>query len=333
MDPNYVTGEVVVQAAKKELATQRTNFQNKIDYSNREEANNFEKVAKLYLQEDRRHLLFIGAAGEKGDGFFARDAIEKGSFLCCYWGVRIDRNPFDWLKSENGDAYCFTDHTRFIINASDPLTSGWARYVNDDHKTPNVLTKRLTVDGTQHVAFRALRRIEPMEELRYDYGKINLPWRKEQHDQKDSKTETEEISLHIQMDSEPLANIEKDFCLTEIEVSGSEYDQVSLKTLTEKSFTSKTDLPKTTNAENEDTNENIDDTKQDCAQKTLEPEKSSGEVSDGNNSTENTESGHNLWKPKTYNDGYIIIDFNQETSEKTLRKITKIVLQINKNRN
>ena len=62
------------------------------------------------------------------------------------------------------------------------------------------------------------------------------------------------------MDSEPLTNVEEHFCLTEIEVSGSEYDQVSLKILTEKSVTSKADLQETTNAENEDTNENIDDT-------------------------------------------------------------------------
>ena len=139
--------------------------------------NNFENIAKLYLKEDRRHLLFIGAAGGKGDGLFASDVIEEGSFVCCYWGTRIDQNRFEWLKSQNADAHCFTDHTRFIINAADPLTSGWARFMNDDHKTPNVLPKILTVDGTHHVAFRALRRIEPMEELSYDYGNMSLPWR------------------------------------------------------------------------------------------------------------------------------------------------------------
>jgi len=54
-----------------------------------------------------------------------------------------------------------------------------ARFVNDDqrHKA-NYYTKAVTFASIPHVLIVAGRDLQPNEELRYDYGVANAPWRK-----------------------------------------------------------------------------------------------------------------------------------------------------------
>jgi hypothetical protein len=54
-----------------------------------------------------------------------------------------------------------------------------ARYVNDSPRQfANCIAKPTLVDGRPHVVLSALKNIEAGTELRYDYGRGNLPWRK-----------------------------------------------------------------------------------------------------------------------------------------------------------
>lgn len=63
------------------------------------------------------------------------------------------------------------------IDASDEDKS-LGRLVNDDHRRPNCKMKTVEVEGIPHLSLFALRDIEPGEEITFDYGKADWPWRK-----------------------------------------------------------------------------------------------------------------------------------------------------------
>ena len=51
------------------------------------------------------------------------------------------------------------------------------RLVNDNHIDPNAKMKYLTVQGKPHLCLFALRDISPGEEIAYNYGDSDWPWR------------------------------------------------------------------------------------------------------------------------------------------------------------
>ncbi|KAG2462214.1 KT5AA methyltransferase, partial [Polypterus senegalus] len=51
------------------------------------------------------------------------------------------------------------------------------RLVNDNHINPNCKVKRITVKGKPHLCLFAIRDISPGEEITYDYGSGDWPWR------------------------------------------------------------------------------------------------------------------------------------------------------------
>ncbi|KAK1784194.1 hypothetical protein P4O66_003972 [Electrophorus voltai] len=50
--------------------------------------------------------------------------------------------------------------------------------VNDEHKGPNCRMKKIIVQGKPHLCLFAIRDIMPGEEITYDYGGSDWPWRK-----------------------------------------------------------------------------------------------------------------------------------------------------------
>jgi len=52
------------------------------------------------------------------------------------------------------------------------------RFVNDDHISPNSTMKLVSVNDKPHLCLFAIRHIYPGEEIRYNYGSGNYPWRK-----------------------------------------------------------------------------------------------------------------------------------------------------------
>lgn len=51
------------------------------------------------------------------------------------------------------------------------------RLVNDDHLIPNSKMKTITVNGKPHLCLFAIKDINPGEEITYNYGNAEWPWR------------------------------------------------------------------------------------------------------------------------------------------------------------
>ncbi|KAI3354602.1 hypothetical protein L3Q82_019106, partial [Scortum barcoo] len=62
------------------------------------------------------------------------------------------------------------------------------RLISDEHVNPNSKMKTIKIDGKPHLCLFALKDISPGEEITYNYGDFNWPWRckKEQHQGLDS---------------------------------------------------------------------------------------------------------------------------------------------------
>lgn len=53
----------------------------------------------------------------------------------------------------------------------------FGRIVNDDHKHPNCEMRKIYVNGKIHLCLFALNDIKEGEEITYDYGGEDYPWR------------------------------------------------------------------------------------------------------------------------------------------------------------
>uniref|UniRef100_A0AAY4DH20 SET domain-containing protein n=1 Tax=Denticeps clupeoides TaxID=299321 RepID=A0AAY4DH20_9TELE len=115
-------------------------------------------------------------------GVFAESDIFKGDFILEYRGDLIDpeeskRRRRIYHNSLKGFMFDFIWHGKFwtIDAARDDGTLG--RLVNDDHINPNCKMKRIMVEGKPHLCLFALKDITPGDEIRYNYGDADCPWR------------------------------------------------------------------------------------------------------------------------------------------------------------
>ena len=93
--------------------------------------------------------------------------------LClCFPKVAI--MGFCFLKS---GLYLISSLVSFSVDATKP-SNRLGRLVNDSEKG-NCKMKKVIVDNVPHLCLFAIRDITINEELRYDYGINDLPWRKE----------------------------------------------------------------------------------------------------------------------------------------------------------
>lgn len=53
----------------------------------------------------------------------------------------------------------------------------FGRLVNDEHRHPNCRMKKIEVEGKPHLCLFALKDIKDGEEITYDYGGDDCPWR------------------------------------------------------------------------------------------------------------------------------------------------------------
>ncbi|XP_046691727.1 uncharacterized protein LOC124376601 isoform X2 [Silurus meridionalis] len=120
----------------------------------------------------------------KGRGVFAVTDFTKGSFVLEYRGELIScqesqRRQRLYHNSLKAFMFDFIWHGNFwtIDAARDDGTLG--RLVNDDHIKPNCKMKRILVEGKPHLCLFALRDIIPGEEITYNYGDGDCPWRNE----------------------------------------------------------------------------------------------------------------------------------------------------------
>ena len=68
----------------------------------------------------------------------------------------------------------------FICNRIDASSekSCLARFINDEEKRPNCKMKKLVFNNIPHLCLFALTDINRGDELRYNYGEDEYPWRK-----------------------------------------------------------------------------------------------------------------------------------------------------------
>ncbi|XP_054860790.1 uncharacterized protein LOC129347449 [Amphiprion ocellaris] len=157
--------------------------------------------AKFYVTagRDKAGLDIQYISAFKGRGIFATTPFEKGEFLLEYRGELINKQEcekrqrlyhsslkvFMFEFRFNGKLWC-------VDAAKEDGSLG--RLVNDDHINPNTKMKYFSVQGKPHLCLFAIRDISPGEEITYNYGDSDWPWRSKDLDeempQKSPETES-----------------------------------------------------------------------------------------------------------------------------------------------
>ena len=130
--------------------------------------------------------IIISQAGEKGEGVFATNAIFKGMIICEYVGKLISEHdskalgaglwppPVEQVTPKGNFSMFFKtlDGKRWCLDAVD--SDGPGRKINHSIKCQNVrpIVLRKNRGSKPEVYFKALRDVEPGEELLYDYGEF-----------------------------------------------------------------------------------------------------------------------------------------------------------------
>ncbi|XP_059406406.1 uncharacterized protein LOC132141148 isoform X2 [Carassius carassius] len=118
----------------------------------------------------------------KGRGLFAKDSICKGEFVVEYRGDIINDGELQDRRKRyhtSSAAFMFEFKWRgktWCIDASREDGS-FGRIVNDDQKHPNCEMRKIYVNGKIHLCLFALNDIKEGEEITYDYGGVDYPWR------------------------------------------------------------------------------------------------------------------------------------------------------------
>lgn len=109
-----------------------------------------------------------------GNGVFATDVIEKGERIVRYKGKLRSHDEVDAEYGdvdENGHTFLFTLNDDYVIDGN--IDSGVARWINHSCAPNCEAVVEEDDKGRPHkdkVFIEALRRIEPGEELTYNYG-------------------------------------------------------------------------------------------------------------------------------------------------------------------
>ncbi|XP_055022443.1 uncharacterized protein LOC129412454 isoform X2 [Boleophthalmus pectinirostris] len=118
----------------------------------------------------------------KGRGVFALLPFQKRDFVVEYRGQLIDLEESERRRRIYnakclGFMFDFMWHgKKWCIDAA--MEDGsLGRLVNDDHVHPNCRMKRILVGRKPHLCLFAVRDIHSGEEITYDYGDDNWPWR------------------------------------------------------------------------------------------------------------------------------------------------------------
>ncbi|XP_059371080.1 uncharacterized protein LOC132108389 [Carassius carassius] len=127
----------------------------------------------------------------KGRGVFAKARFRKGDFVVEYRGELIDSKESQRRRRTYHNRcgvfmfdFYWQEKTWCVDAAREDGSLG--RLVNDDHKHPNCKMKRVITEGKPHLCLFALKDIYEGEEITYDYGGTDWPWRKQEDKQSDA---------------------------------------------------------------------------------------------------------------------------------------------------
>ncbi|XP_073716136.1 uncharacterized protein [Misgurnus anguillicaudatus] len=114
----------------------------------------------------------------KGRGVFSCRHFQKGDFLFEYRGRVLTKEEYERRHSEL-EVFLFEfrfDGRQLWVDASKDDGS-LGRLVNDDHVNPNSKMKIITVNRKPHLCLFAVKNISPGDEIMYNYGDSDWPWR------------------------------------------------------------------------------------------------------------------------------------------------------------
>eukprot|EP00105_Crassostrea_gigas_P041288 XP_019925436.1 PREDICTED: mitotic apparatus protein p62-like [Crassostrea gigas] len=143
------------------------------------------------------HIVLLKTNMEFRKGLFAEKSYRRGEFIVEYAGDLISRK--EGLRREKSyparrGSYIFFfvwNSKKYCLDATESSRKG--RFANDAapgdvHRNASV--KCLSSEGKPYLALFADREIEIGEEIRYDYGVPDLPWRKQGKECRKGKKET-----------------------------------------------------------------------------------------------------------------------------------------------
>ncbi|XP_056292494.1 N-lysine methyltransferase KMT5A-A-like [Pseudoliparis swirei] len=118
----------------------------------------------------------------KGRGIFTSALFEKGDFLLEYRGELISQQECERRQRLHNDClkvfmfeFYFNGKLWCFDAAKEDGSLG--RLVNDNNVNPNAKMKYLNIQGKPHLCLFATRDISQGEEVTYNYGDSDWPWR------------------------------------------------------------------------------------------------------------------------------------------------------------
>uniref|UniRef100_A0AAV2L988 SET domain-containing protein n=1 Tax=Knipowitschia caucasica TaxID=637954 RepID=A0AAV2L988_KNICA len=136
----------------------------------------------------------------KGRGVFAKCQFGKGDFVVEYRGDLItweesQRRRRTYHRASAVFLYEFYWKEKIWCIDASREDGSLGRLVNDDHRHPNCKMKRVIIEGKPHLFLFALREIHPGQEITYDYGGKDWPWRKQTLEQSDADVESSDSAV------------------------------------------------------------------------------------------------------------------------------------------
>ncbi|XP_029281589.1 histone-lysine N-methyltransferase set-1-like [Cottoperca gobio] len=156
----------------------------------------------IQLKTDKAGLTEHFINPYKGRGVLATKEFNQGDFMLEYRGKLFKQDHHTNYNYNDTEAVFLFDFKWngkcWCLDASVEDKS-LGRLVNDDQKKPNCKMKIVGVGGMPHLCMFALRHIAPEEEITYNYGDADWPWRKQVTNEQATaeKVETERLPLDV----------------------------------------------------------------------------------------------------------------------------------------
>ncbi|XP_067311201.1 uncharacterized protein [Pseudorasbora parva] len=145
----------------------------------------------------------------KGRGVFAVSPFQRGDFVVEYRGEIIDSTESQARRKKYHPSQAvfmfdfYWQGKQWCIDAS-VENGSLGRLVNDDHVKPNCRMKKNVADGKPHLVLFALKNIERGDELTYDYGGSDWPWRVDKNRKKKQVESSDRTEVQDTAEVSPL---------------------------------------------------------------------------------------------------------------------------------
>ncbi|XP_051964148.1 N-lysine methyltransferase KMT5A-A-like [Xyrauchen texanus] len=118
----------------------------------------------------------------KGRGVFTTESFCRGDFVLEYRGELLSSKESlertkNYTETESTFLFDFQWHGKYWCMDASKEDKSLGRLVNDEHKNPTCKMRTVEVKKKPHLCLFAVRDILPGEEITYNYGDSDWPWR------------------------------------------------------------------------------------------------------------------------------------------------------------